>query len=133
MAPALGSSAREHADEQPLLSWPVVLHNGIGEALTTVHNLEQRLYVQANTQTENWCGVVQEVVLPGLGSDPAAFLDAAVTFCNDKWVSTSRFRARRLEMSFASPLSARALTSSLVFLHSLFGSSDFLVIVSAGN
>ena len=50
------------------------------------HTIDQRPHVQANTQTENWCGVLQEVVLPGLGSDPAAFLDAAVSFCNEKYV-----------------------------------------------
>ena len=33
---------------------------------------------------ENWCGVLQEVALPGCGGDPAVFLDAAVKFANER-------------------------------------------------
>ena len=45
---------------------------------------------QADTQHENWVGVLQEVVLPGTNGSPASFLDAAVAFCNDKcWGSLS--------------------------------------------
>lgn len=40
--------------------------------------------LQADTQTENWCGVLQEVALPGFGTDSTAFLDAAVGFANDR-------------------------------------------------
>ena len=54
-----------------------------------VPSVVRRACLQANTETENWCGVLQEVVLPGLGSDPAAFLDSAVTFCNEKYVLAS--------------------------------------------
>ena len=40
---------------------------------------------QARLDTENWCGVLQEVALPGAGlADPAAFLPAAVQFANDR-------------------------------------------------
>ncbi|KAK9814745.1 hypothetical protein WJX72_010772 [[Myrmecia] bisecta] len=39
---------------------------------------------QANTTRENWCGCLQEVCLPGTGADPAAFLEKAVAFANDK-------------------------------------------------
>ena len=39
---------------------------------------------QAKTDTENWCGVLQEVALPGTGGDPAAFLAAAVAFANER-------------------------------------------------
>ena len=40
--------------------------------------------VQAQTQTENWCGVLQEVALPGTYADPEAFLEAAVRFANEE-------------------------------------------------
>lgn len=39
---------------------------------------------EAATQDENWCGVLQEVALPGCGSDPAAFMAAAAAFANDR-------------------------------------------------
>uniref|UniRef100_A0A7S0WV00 Aldehyde dehydrogenase domain-containing protein n=1 Tax=Chlamydomonas leiostraca TaxID=1034604 RepID=A0A7S0WV00_9CHLO len=40
---------------------------------------------EAATQSENWCGVMQEVALPGAElSDPAAFLRAAAAYANDK-------------------------------------------------
>ena len=46
--------------------------------------------VQAQTKTENWCGVLQEVALPGTYGDPEAFLDAAVRFANeDCWGTLS--------------------------------------------
>ncbi|GAB4824152.1 hypothetical protein N2152v2_011198 [Parachlorella kessleri] len=38
----------------------------------------------ANTQDENWCGVMQEVAFPGCGGDAGKFLDAVVPYCNDK-------------------------------------------------
>ncbi|KAI8465000.1 MAG: Aldehyde/histidinol dehydrogenase [Monoraphidium minutum] len=38
---------------------------------------------EAQTQDENWCGVVQEVALPGCG-DARAFLEAAVEFANKR-------------------------------------------------
>ena len=45
---------------------------------------------QARTQTENWCGVLQEVALPGTGADPARFMEAAVQFANERcWGSLS--------------------------------------------
>ncbi|BDA42382.1 hypothetical protein COCOBI_03-2690 [Coccomyxa sp. Obi] len=45
---------------------------------------------QARTDTENWCGVLQEVALPGTGADPETFLDAAVAYANDRcWGSLS--------------------------------------------
>eukprot|EP00210_Caulerpa_lentillifera_P003328 g3177.t1 len=37
---------------------------------------------QANTQQENWCGVLQEICLQG--STPGDFLEKAVYFCNEK-------------------------------------------------
>ena len=40
--------------------------------------------LQAQTKTENWCGVLQEVALPGTYGDPEAFLDAAVKFANEE-------------------------------------------------
>lgn len=40
---------------------------------------------QARLDTENWCGVLQEVALPGTAlADPDAFLPAAVQFANDR-------------------------------------------------
>ncbi len=46
--------------------------------------------VQAQTKTENWCGVLQEVALPGTYGDPEAFLEAAVRFANeDCWGTLS--------------------------------------------
>ncbi len=40
---------------------------------------------QASGQQENWCGVLQEVALPGADLAVAsAFLPAAVAFANDK-------------------------------------------------
>ena len=46
--------------------------------------------MQARTQTENWCGVLQEVALPGTGADPARFMEAAVKFANERcWGSLS--------------------------------------------
>ena len=45
---------------------------------------------QANTETENWCGVLQEVAIPGTGADPADFMEAAVKFANERcWGSLS--------------------------------------------
>lgn len=40
--------------------------------------------MQAQTKTENWCGVLQEVALPGTQGDPDAFLEAAVKFANEE-------------------------------------------------
>ena len=40
--------------------------------------------MQAATQTENWCGVLQEVSLPDTNGNPAAFLAAAVDFANNR-------------------------------------------------
>lgn len=40
--------------------------------------------MQARTDTENWCGVLQEVALPGSGGDPEQFLEAAVAYANDR-------------------------------------------------
>ncbi len=40
--------------------------------------------MQAQTKTENWCGVLQEVALPGTQGDPEAFLEAAVKFANEE-------------------------------------------------
>jgi hypothetical protein len=45
----------------------------------TVH-----MFSQARTETENWCGVLQEVALPGTGADPEKFLEAAVAYANDR-------------------------------------------------
>lgn len=46
--------------------------------------------VQAQTQVENWIGVLQEVALPGTDADVDAFLPAAVDFCNKEcWGSLS--------------------------------------------
>lgn len=39
---------------------------------------------QAATQHENWCGVLQEVALPGCGGDASRFLRSAVEYANDK-------------------------------------------------
>lgn len=40
---------------------------------------------EARVDRENWCGVLQEVALPGADlAQPAAFLPAAVAFANDK-------------------------------------------------
>lgn len=39
---------------------------------------------EANTQAENWCGVLQEVALPMTGADPSAFLRAAVEYANNE-------------------------------------------------
>ncbi len=40
--------------------------------------------MQAVTDEENWCGVLQEVALPGTGGDPEAFLGAAVRIANER-------------------------------------------------
>ena len=42
----------------------------------------------AATTDETWCGALQEVALPACGGDPAAFLDAAVAFANDRCAGT---------------------------------------------
>jgi acyl-CoA reductase-like NAD-dependent aldehyde dehydrogenase len=39
---------------------------------------------QAITDVENWCGVFQEVVIPGTSNNPAVFLEKAVKFANEK-------------------------------------------------
>ena len=39
---------------------------------------------QAELDQEHWCGVLQEVAIPGTGADPAAFLDQAVALANDR-------------------------------------------------
>ena len=52
--------------------------------------VQSLLGVQAQTKTENWCGVLQEVALPGTYGDPEAFLEAAVRFANeDCWGTLS--------------------------------------------
>ena len=40
--------------------------------------------MQAQTQCENWVGVLQEVALPSAGGTVESFLSAAVDFCNSK-------------------------------------------------
>lgn len=39
---------------------------------------------QAESATENWCGVLQEVALPGCKGDPDKFMEAATRFANDR-------------------------------------------------
>ena len=46
--------------------------------------------MQADTETENWCGVLQEVALPDTGPDPASFLAAAVEFANNRLGSVTK-------------------------------------------
>lgn len=44
----------------------------------------------ADPQNENWCGVLQEVAIPGTNGDPSEFLSRAVAFANEKvWGSLS--------------------------------------------
>ena len=39
---------------------------------------------------ENWCGVLQELALPGTGGDAATFMAAATEFVNERcWGSLS--------------------------------------------
>lgn len=54
-------------------------------AITTMWLLKAGLTPEtAQTQDENWCGVLQEVALDGCGGDPARFLEAATSFANDR-------------------------------------------------
>lgn len=50
---------------------------------------------EANTQTENWCGVVQEVAIPMTGADSSAFLRAAVEYANNQCWGTLACRCVR--------------------------------------
>ncbi len=43
---------------------------------------------QAELDVEHWCGVLQEIALPGTGADAAAFLAKAVDFVNERCVGT---------------------------------------------
>ena len=40
--------------------------------------------MQAELDTEHWCNVMQEVAIPGTGTDAASFLRAAVALANDR-------------------------------------------------
>ena len=44
--------------------------------------------MQAQPDVEHWCGVLQEVALPGTGADAAAFLAGAVEFANERCEGT---------------------------------------------
>ncbi len=49
------------------------------------HRVRWRRMTQAEGGRENWCGVLQEVALPGAAlAAPAAFLPAAAAFANDE-------------------------------------------------
>ena len=81
------------------------------------------LVLQAQTKTENWCGVLQEVALPGTYGDPEAFLDAAVKFANEEcWGTLSC----SLMVCSSSPSQAKRqhhileLTCEFVMLHSQY-------------
>ena len=65
---------------------------------------------QARTDTENWCGVLQEVALPGTGGDPGRFLDAAVAFANERcWGSLScSLVVRHLSACLRAPMPLQA-------------------------
>ena len=83
------------------------------------------LVLQAQTKTENWCGVLQEVALPGTYGDPEAFLDAAVKFANEEcWGTLSC----SLMVCSSSPSKAEhqhhilELTCEFVMLHSQYRS-----------
>lgn len=39
---------------------------------------------EARARDENWCGVLQEVALPGCGGDAGRFLEAAARYANDE-------------------------------------------------
>jgi len=43
---------------------------------------------QARTDTENWCGALQEVALPGTGGGAEAFLKAATAYANQRVAGT---------------------------------------------
>lgn len=52
------------------------------------------IVLQADTMTENWCGVLQEVCIPGTSGNASELLEKAVRFANDAcWgnLSTSIF------------------------------------------
>lgn len=42
--------------------------------------------MQADVGTEHWCGVLQEVGIPGCGADPVLFMAAAKRFANERCV-----------------------------------------------
>ena len=84
------------AVDQPCVSLPCVSQAGTSqlpfflENTTLLPIIQWRLTswpldrMQADTETENWCGVLQEVALPDTGPDPASFLAAAVDFANNR-------------------------------------------------
>ena len=87
--------------------------------------LKSRVCAQAKTETENWCGVLQEVALPGTGGDPEAFLGAAVRFANERcWgtlscclmVGAPPAPLRALDVSFFSGAALASLCCSGSFL-----------------
>ena len=47
------------------------------------------MHMQADTTTENWVGVLQEVMLPAAAADVPAFLKAAVEYVNTRRASSS--------------------------------------------
>lgn len=49
--------------------------------------------MQADGQTENWCGVLQEVALP---CQPEGFLEAAVAFANDRYTAGMKGDEKRV-------------------------------------
>ena len=52
------------------------------------HATHHRVRAQAELDAEHWCSVLQEVALPGTGTDPAAFMAKAVDFVNQRCEGT---------------------------------------------
>lgn len=71
---------------------------------------------QAELDQEHWCGVMQEVAVPGTGADAAAFLREAVALANDRCDGT-------LSCAIFIPPQARA-PASLNLLSDLENSED---------
>ena len=61
-----------------------------GRSLHAARLTHSMICLQADLGTENWCGVLQEVGLPGTGENAAAFLEASVRMVNERcWGSLS--------------------------------------------
>ena len=85
----------------------------IGQELVAGH------FLQADADTENWCGVLQEVVLP-CDPEPSKFLEAAVFYANDRciqalWLShrSSFYIVRQPEPKLISASALRRCWGSL--------------------
>ena len=67
------------------LVWLVIMVWGMTQTLQCwIKSIIMERCVQAQTQQENWVGVLQEVALPDTDGTAQSFLSSAVAFCNNE-------------------------------------------------